>query len=89
MSRLGTVGLTACVLLIFAGIAKAGDAAETATSAEAKWRSIQAIDAANPVETENIAKIRKALDEKTRFDFKEQPLSSVVAQLASKHQIEI
>ena len=86
MSRLGTVGLSVCVLLICVGAKKVDEADHVAT---AKADNIRPIEAVNPVELDNIAKIRKALDDKTSFDFKKAPLGDVVSQLGTKHQIEI
>ena len=88
MSRLAAVGLSVCVLLICVGAKNADESDHAATSA-AKADSIRPIEAANPVELDNIAKIRKALDGKTTLDFKKTPLGDVVSQLATQHQIEI
>ncbi len=51
------------------------------------WKEHAAVDLTDPVG--NTAKIRKALDEKTKIDFTDQPLQDVITYLHDLHGIEI
>ncbi len=90
MSRLAAVGLAAFALAVFGGIARAekpDDAPIPAT--EIKNQSTQPIDVGSPDEVKSRAKIAKALDEQTKFEFNETPLHEVVEDLKMRHHVEI
>jgi hypothetical protein len=90
MSRLGTVGLCVIALAVFVARTK-GDEPD-----EAKGHAVAVMKAAHvPIDVESQegatarAKIMRALDEETKFEFNELPLQDVIAYLKDRHSIEI
>ena len=90
MSRLGTFGLSSLVLAFLVASVKADQPDDAADpDAQVKAESFRPIEVANPSESQERAKIMKALEEPTEFEFNEIPLKDVVAYLKDRHHIEI